>query len=125
MSTFVAMEAFAASHELVLRGNDAVIIDLPLIGFLDCPSGVRVLPFASCVELVLVDFAREAYGVDLDRTCWFLWFLYRYWFRCWCLYFKDLVDHCAEFFSCHHVHFDPYCCSSGLLGRLVGDMCAV
>ena len=125
MSTLMAMEAFAASHELIFRGNDAVIVDLPLIGLLDCPSSVRVLPLASYMELVLVYFAHEAYGVDLDRICWFLWFMYRCWFWCWCLYFEDLVEHCVEFFSHHHVGFDPHCCSSGLLGRLAGNMCAV
>ena len=30
-----------------------------------------------------------------------------------------------EFFLCHHVCLDPHCCSSGPLGRLTGDMCAV
>jgi len=30
-----------------------------------------------------------------------------------------------EFFLHHHVCFDPHCCSSGFLGRLAGDMCAV
>ena len=59
MSVLVAMEAFTVSHELVLRGNDAVIVDPSLIGLLDCPSGARVLPFASYMELVLVNFARE------------------------------------------------------------------
>jgi len=76
MSVFVAMEAFTASHELVLRGNDAVIVDPSLIGLLNCPSGAGVLPLASYVELVLVDFASEADGVGLDRTNWFLWFGY-------------------------------------------------
>ena len=125
MSALVAMEAFMASHELVLGGNDAVIVDPSLIGLLDCPSGARVLPLASYVELVLVNSACEAYGIGLDRTCGFLWFRYGCWFGCWCLYFEDLVEHCAEFFSCHHVCFDPHCCSSGFLGRLAGNVCAV
>ena len=123
MSALLAMEAFATSYKLVLWGNDAVIVNPSLIGLLDCPSGTMVLPLTFYVELVLVDFALEAYGIDLDRTCWFLWFGY----GCWCLYFKDLVEHCTEFFSCHCVCFDcfdPHCCSSGLLGRLVGDICA-
>jgi len=77
MSTLVTVEVFAASHELVLRGNDAVIVDPSLIGFLNCPSSARVLPLASYVELVFVDFASEADGVGLDRTNWFLWFGYR------------------------------------------------
>jgi len=77
MSTLVTIEAFAASHELVLRGNDAVIVDPSLIGLLDRPSGARVLPLASFMELVLVDFASEADGIGLDRTNWFLWFGYR------------------------------------------------
>ena len=126
MSTLVAMEAFAASHELVLRGNDAVIVDPSLIGLLNCPSGVRVLPLASCVELVLVDFASEADGVGLDRTNWFLWFRYGCeWFGygCWSLYVKDLVELGTEFFLYHHVCIDSPCCSSGSLGRL--NMCAV
>jgi len=72
MSALMAMEAFAASHELVLRGSDVVIVDPFLIGLLNCPSGARVLPLALCVELVLVDFASEADGVGLDRTNWFL-----------------------------------------------------
>jgi len=77
MSALVTMEAFMASHELVLRGNDAVIVNPSLIGFLDCPSSARVLPLTSYVELMFVDFASEADGVDLDRTNWFLWFRYR------------------------------------------------
>jgi len=128
MSVFVAMEAFAASHKLVLGGNDAVIIDPSLIGLLDCPSSARVLPLALCMKLVLVDFASEAYSVGLDRTNWFLWFGYRCkWFgyRCWSLYIKDFVELCTEFFLYHHVCFDPLCCSSGSLGRLACDMCAV
>jgi len=47
MSAFVAMEAFVASHELVLGGNDAVIVNSSLIRLFDCPSSVRVLPLAS------------------------------------------------------------------------------
>jgi len=128
MSTFMTIEAFAASHELVLRGNDAVIVDSSLIGLLNCPSSARVLPFASCVELVLVDFASEADGIGLDGTNWFLWFGYGYkWFGygCWSLYVKDLVELGTEFFSCHHVCVDSPCCSSGFLGRLACDMCAV
>jgi len=121
MSAFVAMEAFAASHELVLGGNDAVIINPSLIGLLDRPSGARVLPLASCVELVFINFASEADGVGLDRTNWFLWFGY----RCWSLYVKDLVEFGTEFFSCHHVCIDSPCCSSGFLGRLACNMYAV
>ena len=74
MSTLLTMEAFAASHKLVLRGNDAVIIDPSLVRLLYCPSSTRVLPLALCVELVFVNSAFEAYGVDLDRFYWFLWF---------------------------------------------------
>ena len=121
MPALVAMEAFAASHKLVLRGNDVVIVDLPLIGLLDRPSSARVLPLALYMELMLVYFAHKANGIDLDRICWFLWFRY----GCWGLNFEDLVEHCAEFFLRHHVCFDPHCCSSGLLGRLAGDVCAV
>ena len=79
ISVLLAVEAFAASHELILRGNDTVIVNPSLIGLLDCPSSVRVLPLASCVELVLVNFASEAYGIDLDRFRWFLWFGYGCW----------------------------------------------
>jgi len=126
MSALVAMEAFAASYELVLGGNDAVIIDPSLIGFLNRPSGARVLPLASCVELVFVDFASEADGVGLDRTNWFLWYRYEwFWYGCWSLYVKDLVELGTEFFSCHHVRVDSPCCSSGFLGRLACDVCAV
>ena len=121
MSVFMTMEAFAASYELVLRGNDAVIIDPSLIGLLNGPSSARVLPLASCVELVLVDFASEADSIGLDRTNWFLWFRY----GCWGLYVKDLVELGTEFFSCHHVCVDSPCCSSGFLGRLACNMCAV
>jgi len=128
MSAFMAMEALAASHKLVLRGSDAMIVDPSLIGLLNHPSGARVLPLALCVDLVFVDFASEADGVGLDRTNWFLWFGYRYeWFRygCWSLYVKDLVEFGMEFFLCHHVCVDSPCCSSGSLGRLACDMCAV
>jgi len=121
MSMFMAMEAFAASHELIFRGNDAVIIDPSLIGLLDRPSGARALPLALCVELVFVDFASEADGVDLDRTNWFLWFGC----GCWSLYVKDLVELGTEFFSCHHVCVDSPCCSSRFLGRLACNMGAV
>jgi len=121
MSVLVTMEAFTASHELVLRGSDAMIVDSSLIGLLNCPSGARVLPLALCVELVLVDFASEADGVGLDRTNWFLWFRY----GCWSLYIKDLVELGTEFFLCHHVCVDSPCCSSGFLGRLACNVCAV
>jgi len=126
VSALVAMEAFTASHKLVLRGNDAVIVNPSLIGFLNCPSSARVLPLASCVELVLVDFASEADGVGLDRTSWFLWFRYKWFgYGCWSLYVKDLVELGTEFFLCHHVCVDSPCCSSGFLGRLACDVCAV
>jgi len=128
MSALVAMEAFVASHELVLRGSDAVIVNPSLIGLLNCPSGVRVLLLALCVELVFVDVASEADGIGLDRTNWFLWFGYGYeWFGygCWSFYVKDLVELGTEFFSCHHVCIDSPCCSSGFLGRLACNMCAV
>jgi len=114
-----------ASHKLVFRGNGAVIVDPSLVRLLNCPSSTRVLPLALCVELVFVNSASEAYGIDLDRTGWFLWFRYECWYGCWCLYFKDLVEHCAEFFLRCHVCFGSHCCSSGLLGRLAGNMCAV
>jgi len=77
MSAFMTMEAFAASYELVPRGNDAVIVDPSLIGLLNRQSSARVLPLASFVELVLVDFASETDGVGLNRTNWFLWFGYK------------------------------------------------
>ena len=128
MSTFVAMEAFMASHKLICRGSDAVIVDSSLIGFLNCPSGARVFPLALCVELVLVDFASEANDIGLNGTNWFLWFRYGYkWFGygCWSLYIKDLVELGTEFFLCHHVCVDSPCCSSGFLGRLACDVCAV
>jgi len=126
MSAFVAMEAFAASHELVLRGNDAVIVDPSLIGLLNRPSGARVLPLALCMELVLVDVASEADGVGLGRNNWFLWFGYEWFrYRCWSLYIKDLVEFGTEFFLCHHVCVDSPCCSSGSLGRLACNVYAV
>jgi len=121
MSTLLIIEALAASYKLILRGNDAVIVDPSLVGLPNCLSSARILPLTSYVELVFINSALEAYGINMGRFCWFLWFRY----RCWCLYFEDLVEHCAEFFLRHHVCFDPHCCSSGPLGRLTGDMCAI
>jgi len=72
MSVLLTVEAFMASHELIFRGNDAVIVDSSLIGLPDCLSSARVLPLASCVELVFIDSAFDTYGINLDRFRWFL-----------------------------------------------------